>query len=220
MYRLDPEKVNEYVMKESKFHYNLVEDIVPEDHTQKFMKNHRVSDLKFIKKGFSQFEKNKNEYYNNSSINPPHNYIEVIEKDSRKYLYELGYKQAYTLLTTDQHSKKAAYTDLNFHFDQKYVNMYPKSCMLGPEPDTNFSKKTKKIGDISFEEETNEAENVKHLRRLSPDNLTEEWLRDNLNSKVQILNLDNCYWISKSLISKLGRMNPSLKVFDIIIFRN
>ena len=94
----------------------------------------------------------------------------------------------------------------------KYCTLYPKHLVLGPEPDKNFSKKVKKIGDISFEEETNESEKVKNLKRLAPDNLNEESLKTNLNSDAIILRLENHYWISKDILSKLGRMANNLNV--------
>jgi hypothetical protein len=94
----------------------------------------------------------------------------------------------------------------------KYCTIYPKHLILGSEPDKNFSKKVKKIGDISFEEETNESEKVKNLKRLPPDNLTEESLKTNLNGETIILRLENHYWISRDILSKLGRMASNLNV--------
>ena len=84
--------------------------------------------------------------------------------------------------------------------------------VLGSEPDKYFSKKVKKIGDISFEEETNESEKIKNLKRLPADNLTEESLKTNLSSDVTLLRLENHYWISKDILSKLGRMATNLNV--------
>ena len=94
----------------------------------------------------------------------------------------------------------------------KYCTIFPKYVVIGPEPDNNFSKKVKKIGDLSFEEEMVESEKIRNLKRLSPDNLTEESLKSNLCSEVTILRLENHYWISKDILSKLGRMAINLNV--------
>lgn len=187
--------------------------MIQEDHTKKLMQNYKKTDLNFFKDIFSQFDKTKNNFQVDKNV--PHNYNHVMENNSKSYVYELGYKQAYLILTTDEYVKKIGYIDTNFFFDKKYSTIYPKSCIIGSEPDRNFTKKMKKIGDISFEEETNESELVKNMKRLPPDNLTEEWVKTNLNSSVELLSLENCYWLSKSLISKIGRMDPNLKELSL-----
>jgi hypothetical protein len=190
-----------------------VENLIPIDYTQKFMQNYKKSDLKFFKENFSNYEKNKTNL--NLDPNVPHNYSSAIEILSKSYLYELGYKKAYAYLTTDDHAKKAKYVDINLFFDRRYSTMYPKSNMLGQEPDKDFTKKIKKIGDISFEEVNNESENIKNMYRLPPENITEEWIKENLNTNVEMLRLENCYWLSKDLISKLGRLDKNLKELSL-----
>ena len=46
---------------------------------------------------------------------------------------------------------------------------------------------------------------------MPPENITEEWVKENLNERVKKINFENCYWLSKDLISKLGRLDPKLK---------
>jgi hypothetical protein len=104
---------------------------------------------------------------------------------------------------------------MNLLIDEKYCTMFPKSAMLGPKPDKNFENPTKKIGDISFEEEKGEIEAVKNLSRLPPENITEEWVKDNLKENVEKINFENCYWLSKDLISKLGRLDKNLKKISL-----
>ena len=58
---------------------------------------------------------------------------------------------------------------------------------------------------------------IKNLKRLSPDNITEEWLKDNLNNTVEVLRLDNCYWLSKDLVSKIGRIDNNFQVNDFFL---
>lgn len=177
------------------------------------MENYKVSDLKFFKDNFANYEKSKRNL--NLDPNVPHNYNQVVELWSKSYLYELGYKKAFAVLTTNEYSDKCSYIDANLFFEKKYSTIYPKSNILGPEQDKNFSKKMKKIGDISFEEDTGQSENVKNLSRLPPENITEEWLKSNLNKNVEMLKLENCYWLSKDLISKVGRMDTLLKELSL-----
>ncbi len=185
--------------------------------TNKFMKNIKVDDMKFFKSIFSEFERNKKNINSNQNNPYIHNYVKTLW--SKTYQYELGYKHSYSILTTDSYESKQKYMDLNFHFSMKYLTVYPKRAILGEKQDKEFKKSIKKIGDISFEEETTESENVKNLKRCRPDNLTEESIKDILNSKVDILRLENHYWISKDLISKLGRLGTNLKVsYDLIFF--
>jgi hypothetical protein len=183
--------------------------LIPVDHTEKFMKNYKKSDLKFFQEAFKQYENSKKGF---NLVDEPVNYNAIINQFKMKYLYEIGYKKAFTMLTTDAFEKKCEFIDSNFFFDKKYCNMFPKSCYLGPKQDEKFAKKSKKIGDISFEEINNEEEKVINLKRLPPDYITDETLKTNLNNKCEILRLENCYWLSKDVISKVGRMDINLRV--------
>ena len=99
-----------------------------------------------------------------------------------------------------------------FIFEHKYSNIYPKSAILGVPHTEDFAAKGKDIGDISFEEDNNEKEAVKNLTRLTPDFLSEEWIKDNLTTKVVKLNIENHHWLSLDLISKLTRLDGKLEV--------
>ena len=145
----------------------------------------------------------------------PQVFNQLISDGENKFLYQLGIKSACTYLSTMDFDKKCKFIDANQIFDEKYCTMYPKSAMLGPKPDPNFENPVKKIGDISFEEDTTEGEGVKNLSRLPPENITEEWVKDNLNEKVTKINFSNCYWLSKDLVSKLGRLDPNLKKISL-----
>ena len=183
--------------------------MIPIDYTQRFMHNYKNSDFAFFKNGFESFKKEKENFIINDNV--PHNYNKIIFNGNKNYLYELGKFHSQTILTTDNHKKKCNYIDSNLFFEKKYCLMYPTSSLLGEEQDKNYSQKMKKIGDISFEEEPNINENVKNLSRLPPENITEEWIKSNLNNKVELLRIENCYWLSKDLISKIGRLNTNLK---------
>ena len=206
--RINPELVNQEIMKE-------MEVLVPIDYSENFLHNYPKSDFAFLKKQFADFANNKNKIEYEPLV--PQVFNKLITDGENKFLYQLGIKSASTYLSTMDYDKKCKFVDANQIFDEKYCTMFPKSAMLGPKPDPNYENPTKKIGDISFEEDTTEGEGVKNLSRLPPENITEEWVKDNLNNKVTKINFANCYWLTKDLVSKLGRLDPSLK---IICLRN
>ena len=202
--RINPELVNQEIMKE-------MEVLVPIDYSDNFLHNYPKSDFAFLKKQFQDFANNKNKLEFEPLV--PQVFNKLITDGENKFLYQLGIKSASTYLSTMDYDKKCKFIDANLIFDEKYCTMFPKSAMLGPKPDPNFENPVKKIGDISFEEDTTEGEGVKNLSRLPPENITEEWVKDNLNEKVTKINFANCYWLSKDLVSKLGRLDPNLKKY-------
>ena len=204
--RINPELVNQEVMKE-------MEVLVPIDYSENFLHNYPKSDFAFLKKQFADFANNKNKIEFEPIV--PQVFNKLIADGENKFLYQLGIKSASTYLSTMDYEKKCKFVDSNQIFDEKYCTMFPKSAMLGPKPDPNYENRTKKIGDISFEEDTTEGEGVKNLSRLPPENITEEWVKDNLNDKVTKINFANCYWLSKDLVSKLGRLDSSLKIISL-----
>ena len=206
--RVNPDLVNQDVMKE-------MEVLVPIDYSENFLHNYPKSDFAFLKKQFTEFANAKKKIEFDSSV--PQVFNQLISDGENKFLYQLGIKKASTYLSTMDFDKKCKFIDTNLMYDEKYCTMFPKSAMLGPKPDPNFENPVKKIGDISFEEDTTEGEGVKNLSRLPPENITEEWVKDNLNEKVTKINFSNCYWLSKDLVSKLGRLDPNLKT---IILKN
>ena len=204
--RINPELVNQEIMKE-------MEVLVPIDYSDNFLHNYPKSDFAFLKKQFQDFANNKNKLEFEPLV--PQVFNKLITDGENKFLYQLGIKSASTYLSTMDYDKKCKFIDTNLIFDEKYCTMFPKSAMLGPKPDPNFENPVKKIGDISFEEDTTEGEGVKNLSRLPPENITEEWVKDNLNEKVTKINFANCYWLSKDLVSKLGRLDPNLKKISL-----
>ena len=204
--RINPDLVNQEVLKE-------VEVLVPIDYSENFLKNYPKNDFAFLKKQFTEFANQKKKIEFEPLV--PQVFNKLISDGENKFLYQLGIKSASTYLSTMDFEKKCQYVDTNQIFDEKYCTMFPKSAMLGPKPDPNFENSVKKIGDISFEEDTTEGEGVKNLSRLPPENITEEWVKDNLNEKVTKINFSNCYWLSKDLVSKLGRLDPNLKKISL-----
>ena len=204
--RINPELVNQEIMKE-------MEVLVPIDYSENFLHNYPKSDFAFLKKQFQDFANNKNKIEFEPLV--PQVFNKLISDGENKFLYQLGIKSASTYLSTMDYDKKCQFVDANQIFDEKYCTMFPKSAMLGPKPDPNFENPVKKIGDISFEEDTTEGEGVKNLSRLPPENITEEWVKDNLNEKVTKINFANCYWLTKDLVSKIGRLDPNLKKISL-----
>ncbi len=204
--RVNPENVNEGVLKD-------IENLVPIDYSENFLKNYPKNDFAFLKNQFRNYEISKRKFDIDEKV--PFSYNKLISEGENKYLYQLGIKNASTYLSTMDYDKKCQFVDMNLLIDEKYCTMFPKSSMLGPKPDKNFENPVKKIGDISFEEDKTEIETVKNLSRLPPENITEEWVKDNLSGNVTKINFENCYWLSKDLISKLGRLDPNLKKISL-----
>ena len=200
--RVNPENVNEAVLKD-------IENLVPVDYSENFLQNYPKNDFGFLKKQFRNYEMGKRKFDIDDKV--PYSYNKLISEGENRFLYQLGIKNASTYLSTMDYDKKCKFIDMNLLIDEKYCTMFPKSAMLGPKPDKNFENHVKKIGDISFEEDKTEIETVKNLSRLPPENITEEWVKDNLNQNVTKINFENCYWLSKDLISKLGRLDSNLK---------
>jgi hypothetical protein len=71
----------------------------------------------------------------------------------------------------------------------------------------------KQLNDISFEEvdeEDEEIEDDKNLRRLPKTILTEEVLKEYLGVETEKLMLEHHYWIKDTFLDKIGRMCPNL----------
>ena len=177
------------------------------------MKNYKTTDLKFFKNAFTNFNKKKKNYKVDDNFY--HNYNRLIENGSTFNSYELGYKKAFAVLKTNSYAQKCDYIDANLFFDKKYSTMYPIKSILGPEQTKEYTKKCKKIGDISFEESNLETETIKNMSRLPPEYISEEWLKLNMNNTLEILKIDNCNWLSNDFISKIGRLNENLKELSL-----
>ena len=200
-YRVSPEIVNQKEMDEAA-------RLVKHDFSENFLKNYPNNDMRFLKEQFKKFDNVKKGYNLANTI--PQNNVTLKAEGDIDYLYQLGIKKSVTYLTTMPYEKQCEFIDMNCLIDQKYCTMFPKSAILGPKQDADFTNKNKNRGDLSFEEDKDDVENVKNLARLPPDNITEEWVKENLTAKVTKINLSNCYWLTKDLLSKLGRLDKNL----------
>lgn len=73
----------------------------------------------------------------------------------------------------------------------------------------------KQLNDISFEEDSDDYEEIKNLKRQPKTILNEEHLKEYLDKTTMKLDLENHYWLKNSFIDKLGRMAPNLRVLSL-----
>lgn len=73
----------------------------------------------------------------------------------------------------------------------------------------------KQLDDISFDEDSDDYEEIKNLKRQPRNILNEEHLKEYLDKTTLKLDLENHYWLKNSFIDKLGRMAPNLQVFSL-----
>ena len=205
-YRINPSIINNDILDEIK---NLVN---PTSNPSETFCNKLNSKEKYYKSIFQTISQQKahlvindNNLYNASTLT----------KLNNKLLNELGYKNSIAILTTNTMNKKILCIDTKYHFDIKYSSIFPKSIFISERDTNDYSKPLKKIGDISFEEEIYENEGIKRLKRVSCDNLTDESLKLFLNEKVKKLNIENNYWISQDVITKIGQLSNNIVELNI-----
>jgi hypothetical protein len=66
------------------------------------------------------------------------------------------------------------------------------------------------LQDIEYSSESDDPEEILHLKRQPHTVLTEENMRTILNDETEKLNLEACYWIKPQFITKIGKMAPNL----------
>lgn len=72
------------------------------------------------------------------------------------------------------------------------------------------------MNDINFEDdESEEDEDTKNLRRMPRNILNEENLREALNDETIRLNLENHYWLKLNFLEKIGRMASNLRELSL-----
>lgn len=201
-YRINPEIVNLEVYNE-----NVLLVDAENNPSEKFLIK-KNDNLLYYRNIFKKIEEKKANFLSDNNI--PYNYNKQEGTMVKKLVNELGYKNSIAVLSTNTHLKKQEWMEAKFSYETKYCTIFPKRILVGDKPTNDFSKPMKKIGDISFEEEVYEPENVKNLKRWTADNLNNESLKDFLSEEVKILNIENHYWISQDVLSKLGRLAGNL----------
>ena len=69
----------------------------------------------------------------------------------------------------------------------------------------------RELNDISFDEDSDEYEEIKNLKRQPKTILNEENLKAYLSDETTKLDLENHYWLRNNFIDKVGRMAPNLQ---------
>lgn len=96
-------------------------------------------------------------------------------------------------------------------------NIIPMANYFGkkpdPEKDPYDRRITQQLNDIDFsEDEEDDFEDIRNIKRMPRTVLNEENLKKYLSHETLRLNLEHHYWLKSSLLGKLGRMAPNLKV--------
>jgi len=123
-----------------------------------------------------------------------------------------------TVTTSKWEEKTEKFTAVNEGIADK-SNIYPLSNYFGRPPnasDPYDRRVTQKLDDIDFsEDEENDFEDVRNIKRQPRTVLTEENLKSYLGEHTLRLNLEHHYWLKDSFLGKLGRMAPSLQVLSL-----
>ena len=69
----------------------------------------------------------------------------------------------------------------------------------------------RELNDISFDEDSDEYEEIKNLKRQPKTILNEENLKAYLSDETTKLDSENHYWLRNNFIDKVGRMAPNLQ---------
>ena len=103
--------------------------------------------------------------------------------------------------------------------------LYPQSCYFGKAPQEGvdpFNKRVvQQLDGIDFEDEdSDDWEEIKNLKRMPRTVLNEENFKTSVNDETERLVLENHYWIRNNIISKLGRMAPNLQELSLRRMKN
>ena len=95
----------------------------------------------------------------------------------------------------------------------------PQTNIVGkkeqPGNDRFNRRVVKQLNDISFEEDSDDYEEIRNLKRQPRTILNEDHLREYLDKTTLKLDLENHYWLKGSFIGKLGNMAPNLRVLSL-----
>lgn len=97
--------------------------------------------------------------------------------------------------------------------------MMPQSSFMGKLPqdsEDRFNRRViKELDDISFEEDSDDYEEIRNLKRQPGTVLNEENLKNYCTSETTKLDLESHYWLRNSFIDKIGRMAPNLRILSL-----
>jgi hypothetical protein len=85
-----------------------------------------------------------------------------------------------------------------------------------PEGADKFDRReVKQANDISFEEDSDDYEEIKNLKRQPRTILNEEHLREYLDKQTVKLDLESHYWLKNPFLQYIGRMAENLRVLSL-----
>lgn len=123
-----------------------------------------------------------------------------------------------TVTTKKWEEKTEKFSAINDSIADK-SNIYPLSNYFGKPPnevDPYDRRNAKKLEDIDFsEDEENDFEDVRNIKRQPRSVLTEENLREYLGPHTLRLNLEHHYWLKDSFLGKIGRMSTNIQVLSL-----
>jgi hypothetical protein len=96
--------------------------------------------------------------------------------------------------------------------------LLPQANIVGKDPtgkDKFNRRQIKTANDISFDEDSDDAEEIRNLKRQPKTILNEENLREYLDKDTVKLDLESHYWLKNSFLSVVGRMAPNLRVLSL-----
>lgn len=94
----------------------------------------------------------------------------------------------------------------------------PQAVMFEKHPegaDKFDRREVKQANDISFEEDSDDYEEIKNLKRQPRTILNEEHLREYLDKQTVKLDLESHYWLKNPFLQYIGRMAENLRVLSL-----
>jgi len=124
-----------------------------------------------------------------------------------------------TLATSKYDEKTSVFSKVHASSAAK-SNVLPLTNYYGKKPDPNKDpydrRVTQQLNDIDFsEDDEDDFEDVKNIKRQPKTVLTEENLKKILSEETLKLNLEHHYWLKDSFLSKIGRMAPHLQELSL-----
>lgn len=199
-YRKNPEYINKEILDSID---NIVNPIDNSSENFGIKKN----DQQYYRNICQKILEDKGNFIRNSDFSYNHNIVLGLPK---KLLFELGYNNSLSILSTNTYNKKKYIRNINYPFEWKYSNIVPNEIMIGKKNKNEFTKPLKRIGDISFEEEAYETEDIKSLKRNTYEFIDNDSIKEILNDEVEKLSIENHYWLSQDVVSKIGRLASQL----------
>lgn len=121
--------------------------------------------------------------------------------------------------TTSRHDDKVqTFIKMNELAEEKGP-LLPQANFLGKKAKGNEDKFNRQVikglDDISFDEDSDDYEEIRNLKRQPKTILNEENLKSYCTTETVKLDLESHYWLRNSFLDKIGRMSPNLRVLSL-----